>query len=212
MKPLAGYLIPRTSADNLSTSLQIQAQTLGRISRSLTKSLNPRSRVSDLRSDIRKWGVRQDVVISHGNLWTSLQFLKFLDLLLCKYLPPKNVLTFLLVTSLKIFLQRTSFLPMDEHSQIFYWNYRRKHHAEEGFLCVYFYIGIHCFYQLLGDSFRQIFFPRFRISFFEEEFQMLPSRTPPRCFWRAIPKGLLFFLAFFSKYFNSMFFLFSWGH
>ena len=34
MKPLAGYLIPKTSAEDLSTSLQIQTQTHDRISRS----------------------------------------------------------------------------------------------------------------------------------------------------------------------------------
>ena len=52
MKQSAGYLIPRTSAEDLRTSLQIQIQTLDRISRSLAKSLNPRPIVSDVRPDI----------------------------------------------------------------------------------------------------------------------------------------------------------------
>lgn len=43
-------------------------------------------------------------------------------------------------------------------SQIFYWNCRWKRHVEEGFLYVCFYLGIHCFFQLLGGSFRLIFF------------------------------------------------------
>ena len=58
----------------------------------------------------------------------------------------------------------------------------------------------------------EYFLPQFPIFFVEEEFRMLPFITPPRCFWRAIPKGLLFFLALFSKYFNGLFFLFSWNH
>ena len=43
-------------------------------------------------------------------------------------------------------------------SQIFYWNFRWKRHVEKGFLCVCFYLGIHYFFQLLGGSFRLIFF------------------------------------------------------
>ena len=42
MKALTGYLIERTSVDDLQTTLQIQAQTLGRISRSSTENLRPR--------------------------------------------------------------------------------------------------------------------------------------------------------------------------
>ena len=38
MKPSAGYLIPKTSAEDLSTSLQIQTQTYDRISRSSAES------------------------------------------------------------------------------------------------------------------------------------------------------------------------------
>ena len=68
MKPSAGYLIPRTSAEELWTSLLIQTQTLGRISTFSAESLNPRPRVSDLRPDIWIWDIRQHVVISHGTL------------------------------------------------------------------------------------------------------------------------------------------------
>ena len=50
------------------------------------------------------------------------------------------------------------------------------------------------------------FLPLFPKSFVEEESQILPYGTPPRCFWRAIPKGLLLSLALFSKYFNGLFF------
>ena len=42
MKASSGYLIERTSAEDLQTTLQIQAQTLGRISRSSTESLKRR--------------------------------------------------------------------------------------------------------------------------------------------------------------------------
>ena len=52
MKTWAGYLIPRILAEDLKTSLQIQTQTLSRISRSSAESLNPRPRVSDMRPDI----------------------------------------------------------------------------------------------------------------------------------------------------------------
>ena len=38
MKPSAGYLIPKTSAEDLRTILQIQAQTLGQISKSSAES------------------------------------------------------------------------------------------------------------------------------------------------------------------------------
>ena len=41
MKASAGYLIARTLAEDLLTSLQIEAQMLGRMSRSLADSLNP---------------------------------------------------------------------------------------------------------------------------------------------------------------------------
>ena len=66
MKPSAGYLISRTSAKDLRTSLQIQTQTLGRISRSSAEDLNPRPRVSDMRPDIWNSDIRQDVVINDG--------------------------------------------------------------------------------------------------------------------------------------------------
>ena len=66
MKTWAGYLIPRILAEDLKTSLQIQTQTLSRISRSSAESLNPRPRVSDMLPDIWNWDIRQDLVISHG--------------------------------------------------------------------------------------------------------------------------------------------------
>ena len=89
--------------------------------------------------------------------------------------------------------------------QIFYWNYRWKQHVEEGFLCVHFYLEIYCFFQLLGGRFRRIFFV-------EGEFRMLSSRTLPRYFLGSIPKEVLFFLAIFSKYLNSLFFLLRWSY
>ena len=52
----------------------------------------------------------------------------------------------------------------------------------------------------------EYFLPRFCTSFVEEEFQMLPSRTPPQCLRMGIPKGLLFFLTLFPKYFNGLLF------
>ena len=125
---------------------------------------------------------------------------------------PKNVLTFLLVASLELFLQITSSLLMMNILQIFYLNYMWKQHVEEGFLCVSFYLGIHCFCQFLAGSFRIIFFISISPSFAEEEFRILPSSTPPRCFWRVILTGLYFFLALFSKYFHGLFFWFSWSH
>ena len=51
------------------------------------------------------------------------------------------------------------------------------------------------------------FLPRLPTSFVDEEFRMPPSMTPPRCLWSGIPEGLLFFLAFFSRYFNGLFFI-----
>ena len=45
MKPSFGYLIPRTSAEDLRTNLQIQTQTLDEYQ-------DPRPRVSDVRPDI----------------------------------------------------------------------------------------------------------------------------------------------------------------
>ena len=52
MKLSAGCLIPKTSAEDLRTSLQIQTQTLDRISRSSAESLNARLRLLDVRPDI----------------------------------------------------------------------------------------------------------------------------------------------------------------
>ena len=66
MKLSAGCLIPKTSAEDLRTSLQIQTQTLDRISRSSAESLNARLRLLDVRPDIWNSDIRQDVVISHG--------------------------------------------------------------------------------------------------------------------------------------------------
>ena len=52
MELLAGYLIPRISAKEVKTSLQIQAMIFGWISRSLAESLNSWPRISDVRSNI----------------------------------------------------------------------------------------------------------------------------------------------------------------
>ena len=64
-EPLAGYLIPITSAQNLRTSLQIQTQTIGQISRSSAESFRCAPEI--LNSD-----VRQDEVISHGTAFSHL--------------------------------------------------------------------------------------------------------------------------------------------
>ena len=58
---LTRYLISKTSAKNFRTSLQIQTQSLGWISRSSTESLNSRSSVSDAWPEIRN--IRNDVAI-----------------------------------------------------------------------------------------------------------------------------------------------------
>ena len=47
MKPSAGYLIPRTSNENLRTSLQIQTQTLDRRSRSSAESFRYQTECSN---------------------------------------------------------------------------------------------------------------------------------------------------------------------
>ena len=52
---------------------------------------------------------------------------------------PKNVWSSLLVVSLELFLQRTSFLPVDE-----LWT----KHVEQSFLFIYFHFGIQCFFPL----------------------------------------------------------------
>ena len=60
-----------------------------------------------------------DPFVASGKLSPVLNFLKLLKLLgtlSVSSIPPKNALTFLLVASLELFLQRTSFLPKDEHS------------------------------------------------------------------------------------------------
>ena len=71
-----------------------------------------------------------------------------------------SVLTFLLVTSLELFMQLFTFTvyPWTNIPQIVYRNYRWKRHIEQGFLHVYFYLGIHYFFQSLGGSFCQLFF------------------------------------------------------
>ena len=71
MKTSTRYLIPTTPAEDLRTSLQIQTQTLGRISRFLDESLNPRTRVSDMRPDIRNSDIRKDLAIRHGKMILS---------------------------------------------------------------------------------------------------------------------------------------------
>ena len=71
-----------------------------------------------------------------------------------------------------------------------------KQHVE-GFLCVYFYLGIHCFYQLLGGSFRRIFF----VSIFQIFFRgQILKYCPPELLLGAskglFRKGFCFFLPF----------------
>lgn len=97
-------------------------------------------------------------------------------------------------------------------SQIFYWNCRWKRHVEEGFLYVCFYLGIHCFFQLLGGSFRLIFFAlisrifcRGRISnaALQNYFSMPLKEYSERSF---------VFLPFSANMSMACFFLFSWSH
>ena len=94
MKTSAGYLIPRTSAEDLSTSLQIQSQNLGWISRSLAKSLNPQPRVSNVQPDIWNSNIRQDVesaIIIY--LSTCISIFLFTFLSIYTDLVVRNVLT-----------------------------------------------------------------------------------------------------------------------
>ena len=97
--------------------------------------------------------------------------------------------------------------------QIFYWNFRRKQDAEEeGFLCVYFYLGIHCFSQLLGSSFCRIFFVstshcfcrgRILIVALKKPFSVLLNGHFERSFVFSFP---------FKQIFECSVFLFSWSH
>ena len=68
MKPSAEYLISKTSAEDLTTSLQIQTQTFGRISRFSAESLNPRQRVTDMRPEI--WNSERSQILKHLLLYS----------------------------------------------------------------------------------------------------------------------------------------------
>ena len=62
MNPSTGYLILRTSAEDLRTSLQIQTQTVSRMSRSSAEGFRYSAGYLKLR-------FREDIVISHGRNW-----------------------------------------------------------------------------------------------------------------------------------------------
>ena len=104
----AGYLIPRTLAEDLRTNLQIRTQTFSRILRSLAESLNPRPRVSDVRPDIWNSDIRQDVVISHGT-FTLIQclflYLEILFLFLSLFISITIILSIISIVTAIIFFK-----------------------------------------------------------------------------------------------------------
>ena len=62
MSPSTGYLILRASAEDLRTSLQIQTQTVSRMSRSLAEGFRYSTGYLKLR-------FREDIVIIHARNW-----------------------------------------------------------------------------------------------------------------------------------------------